>query len=74
MFPKKCVYELASYELFLMKKRDAAESDGMGFQSLTTYASYYLNPDDMCYILGMEENLISHPGKTNMIRYKIEEI
>ena len=31
MFPKKCVYELASYESFLMKKRDAAESDGMGF-------------------------------------------
>ena len=31
MFPKKCVYELASYESFLMKKRYAAESDGMGF-------------------------------------------
>ena len=31
MFPKKCVYELASYVSFLMKKRYAAESDGMGF-------------------------------------------
>ena len=47
---------------------------GWGFSHYTTYASYYLNPDDMCYILGMEENLISHPGKTNMIRYRIEEI
>ena len=41
---------------------------------LCVQAINYLNPDDMCYILGMEENLISHPGKTNMIRCKIEEI